>query len=81
MATLHIDAELLKQAEQQAKRHNINLNQAVEAFIRRFISHPVKEQSKIKVTPFVERLGVELDLPEGFNEKDEYRKHLEEKYQ
>ena len=81
MNTLHIDGELLRRAEQQAQKQNINLNQLVEAFIRRFVQNPDNEKMEnAKVTSFVERLGVDLDLPENFDEKEAYRKHLKEKY-
>lgn len=82
MSTLRINAELLRQAEQQARLQNISLDQMVEGFIRRFVNNSdSKSAEKIKVTPFIERLGVDLNLPADFNEKEAYRKHLEEKYQ
>lgn len=82
MSTLRINAELLRQAEQQARLQNISLDQMVEGFIRRFVnSSGSNSAEKIKVTPFIERLGVDLNLPADFNEKEAYRKHLEEKYQ
>jgi len=33
----------------------------------------------IKVTPFVRSLGADLRLPAGFDEKEAYRRHLEER--
>lgn len=78
MKTLNIDAELLRKAELRARYLNINLSEAIEAFIHQFIEQPVKKE-EIKITPFVERLGVDLDLPADFDEKEAYRKHLEEK--
>ena len=80
MGALHIDAELLRKAEQQAKQHNLNLSEVIETFIRQFIQQPVKSKKEMKVTPFVERLGIDLDLPTDFNEKEAYRTHLEDKY-
>ena len=40
-----------------------------------------KKTPKEQVTPFVESLGTDLHLPADFDEKEAYRKHLEEKYQ
>lgn len=81
MDALRIDAELLRQAEQKAQKQKVNLNQMVEGFIRRFLKDSSsKNMEHYKTTPFVERLGVDLDLPSDFNEKEAYRKHLEEKY-
>jgi len=79
--SLHIDPVLLREAERQARLKNVNLSEVVEAFIRKFVNHPEEEKKIIRVTPFIERLGVELDLPAHFDEKEAYRKHLEEKYQ
>lgn len=78
---LHIDPALLDEARRQARLRNINLSEAVEAFIRRFISEEKKKDAEIKITPFVARLGTDLGLPPDFDEKEAYRKHLEEKYQ
>ncbi len=81
MNTLNINTELLQQAEMQAKMYNLNLNQIVESFIRKFIKNPRGvEQIEIKTTPFVERLGVDLDLPADFDEKKAYRNYLSEKH-
>lgn len=81
MNTLNINTELLQQAEMKAKMHNLNLNRIVEEFIRKFIKEPHgEEQAIIKTTPFVERLGVDLDLPADFDEKAAYRNYLSEKH-
>ena len=83
MDTLQIDSELLRRAERQAREQNINLNQMVESYIRRFIQKTDDEKTSesVKITPFIERLGIELDLPTDFDEKDAYRKYLDKKYQ
>ncbi|ADV42708.1 hypothetical protein [Bacteroides helcogenes] len=41
------------------------------------LRQPYSEQ---KISERVARLGVDLGLPADFDEKEEYRKHLEEKY-
>lgn len=76
MGTLHIDPILLRETQLR----NLNLKDAVETFIRGFIDHPSEEVKEIKISPFIERLGVDLNLPVDFDEKEAYRKHLEEKY-
>lgn len=78
--TLRIDSALLHEAEQLAKQRNIDLSKAVEAFIRKFIDQPTETKKEIRITPFVERLGVNLGLPADFDEKEAYRKHIEGKY-
>lgn len=80
MTSLHIDPALLREAEQQAKRKNIDLSKAVESFFRHFISQAEDREDTVKITPFIERLGTNLDLSADFNEREAYRNHLEEKY-
>lgn len=80
MDTLQINSTLLRKAEQQARLRNINLNEAIEAFIRHFISQSPEEDKKVKVTSFVAQLGTDLNLPADFDEREAYRNHLEEKY-
>ena len=81
MNTLNINAELLQQAEMQAKLYNLNLSQVVEAFIRKFIKNPsVEKETAIKATSFVERLGVDLNLPADFDEKKAYREYMTNKH-
>lgn len=80
MGTLQIDSVLLHEAEQAARLHNADLTQVVESFIRRYIEQTKKGKRTVRVTPFVEQLGVDLDLPADFDEKEAYRRHLEEKY-
>ena len=80
MGTLQIDSVLLHEAEQAARLHNADLTQVVESFIRRYIEQTKKGKRTVRVTPFVEQLGVDLDMPADFDEKEAYRRHLEEKY-
>ena len=52
----------------------------VEAFIQKFISQSKEGNKQIKITPFIESLGVDLNLSLDFDEREAYRKYLEEKY-
>ena len=70
METIQINPTLWNEAEQLAKRHHT-----------RYIEQMNKKTPKEQVTPFVESLGIDLHLPADFDEKEAYRKHLEEKYQ
>ena len=55
MDTLQIDSELLRRAERQAREQNINLNQMVESYIRRFVQKTDDEKTSesVKITPFI----------------------------
>ena len=37
-------------------------------------------EQAVRITPFVKQLGIDLNLPADFDEKEAYRKYLEEKY-
>lgn len=80
MDTIQINPTLWHEAEQLAKRHHTDLTHMVESFIRHYIEQMNKKEPKEQVTPFVESLGIDLQLPADFDEKEAYRKHLEEKY-
>lgn len=45
-----------------------------------FIKTELSKKQREKIDPFVSSLGVDMQLPADFDEKKEYRKHLEEKY-
>ena len=80
METIQINPTLWHEAEQLAKRHHTDLTQMVESFIRHYIEQMNKKKPEEQVTPFVESLGTDLHLSADFDEKEAYRKHLEEKY-
>ena len=75
-----IDSDVLQQAELYARQRNINLNRLVEDFMRKFIRQSQNEKNDIKVTAFVESLGVDLNLPSDFDDKKAYQDYLWEKY-
>ena len=77
---LRINPALLREAKRQARLKNISLNEIVEAFIQKFISQSKEGNKQIKITPFIESLGVDLNLSLDFDEREAYRKYLEEKY-
>ena len=80
MNTLQIDSVLLDEALKMAKQKNIDLTQMVESFIRNLVEKSAKPQERLKITPYVSCLGIDLDLPADFDEREAYRKYLEEKY-
>lgn len=77
--TLQIDEALMAEAVRKADKEKLDLNIMVENFIRRFLSSNVTKR-KIRVTPFVESLGVDCNLPSDYDEKNAYREHLSKKY-
>ncbi len=80
MNTLQIDSVLLDEALKMAKQRNIDLTRMVESFIRNFVEKSARPQERPKITPYVRRLGVDLDLPADFDEREAYREYLEEKH-
>ena len=78
MATIQIDQELLEQATQRAEAEGLNINDMIENYIRNLLRSP--SPKKIRISPLVEELGVDLGLPSDFDEREAYREHLEKKH-
>lgn len=66
MDILRINPALMRKVKQQTRLRNIY--------------KVVKEDKQIEVTPFVSQLGVDLNLPSDFDEREAYHKHLQEKH-
>lgn len=66
MDILRINPALMRKVKQQNRLRNIY--------------KVVKEDKQIEVTPFVSQLGVDLNLPSDFDEREAYHKHLQEKH-
>ncbi len=78
MTTIQIDQELLEQATQRAEAEGLNINDMIENYIRNLLRSP--SPKKIRISPLVEELGVDLGLPVDFDEREAYREHLEKKH-
>lgn len=76
--TLKMSDKVIKRAKRYAKKNN----QSLSALVENYFSIISKEEDvhDIEISPNVLELSGIIKLPEDFDIKREYRKHLEEKY-
>lgn len=76
--TLKMSDKVIKRAKRYAKKNK----QSLSALVENYFSIISKEEDihDIEISPNVLELSGIIKLPEDFDIKREYRKHLEEKY-
>ncbi len=73
--TLKLNISIIEQAKIYAKENNISLSKMIENYLHAITK---EKESKIKISPLVESLTGVIDSSENF--KEEYLKHLTNKY-
>lgn len=75
--TLSLDKNVIEKAKIYAKCNNTSLSKLIESYL-----DAMTNQTKIpsEITPLVESLSGVIELPENFDVKENYTKHLLEKY-
>lgn len=76
--TLKLNDRVIKRAKKYAKQNRQSLSSIVENYFR--IISESEELNEIEISPNVLELSGIIDLPENFELKKEYKKHLEEKF-
>ncbi len=74
--TLQLNKDAIDMAKLYAKTHQTSLSALVENYFRVL----AKENAPPKMSPIVEELSGIIELPDMFDLKEEYTKHLIEKY-
>lgn len=74
--TLKLNRSVIEKAKIYAKKKNTSLSKLIESHLG-LLTEP--DESK-DVTPLVKSLSGVLNLPEDFEHKKEYKKHLVNKY-
>ena len=75
--TLSLNESVIENAKLYAKKNQISLSKLIEAYLQSIVDNKTK---KIGITPLVESLSGVIQLPSDFDIRDEYTKHLMEKY-
>ena len=75
--TLSVDNKIIKQIKSYAKKHHISLSQMVENYFNYLINQSNSEQNN---STLVNELTGIINLPDNFNEKEEYHNFLRKKY-
>ena len=74
--TLKLDQGVIEQAKTFAKEKNTSLSKLIE----NYLSLIVEQKGITEVTPFVKSLSGIVSLPEDFDQRAAYQKHLERRY-
>jgi hypothetical protein len=74
--TLKLDQGVIEQAKTFAKEKNTSLSKLIENYLSLLIEH----DRNFEVTPFVKSISGVVDLPDNFDYKSEYQKHVTSKY-
>ncbi|MEY4273831.1 MAG: hypothetical protein RL638_779 [Bacteroidota bacterium] len=75
--TLKLDQDVIEQAKSFAKEKNTSLSKLIE----NYLSMLVEQKAISDVTPLVKSLSGIVSLPENFDQRSAYQKHLVNKYQ
>lgn len=75
--TLRLDTDTIEKAKNYAKEKKVSLSQLIENYLN-FVTTPDEKSSEI--TPFVKSLSGAVNLPEHYDERAEYKKHILNKY-
>ncbi|KAA9349323.1 DUF6364 family protein [Larkinella humicola] len=78
--TLKLDEDVIQQAKIYAASQNRSLSGLVEGYLKSLVSQNDSENEEIKISPFVKSMTSRTMIPSDLDTKDEYNKHLMEKY-
>ena len=75
--TLKLDKEIINQAKLYAESRKISLSKLIESYLQLL----TKENStRQRISPLVDSLSGVIDLPENYDDKEDYTDHLTKKY-
>jgi len=74
--TLKLDNSVIESAKSYAKKKNTSVSKLVESYLRILIDAKGSQE----ITPLVKSLSGVVNLPENFDYKKNYKKHLSSKY-
>lgn len=74
--TIKLNVDIIEQAKNYAKEKNTSLSKLIESYLGLLVNPNEKQE----VTPLVKSLSGVIDLPENFDNKNKYRKHILNKY-
>jgi hypothetical protein len=75
--TLRLNKNVIIRAKHYAQYHEISLSKLVETYLDSVTS---QNTSELEITPFIESLSGVVNLPEGYDYRQEYPGYLNEKY-
>ena len=75
--TLNVDKNVIEQAKEYAKSHQISLSRLVESYLASLVE---KKDRETEITPLVKSLSGVIELDKDFDYKESYTDFLMEKY-
>ncbi|MBE9465243.1 DUF6364 family protein [Dyadobacter subterraneus] len=79
--TLKLDKIVIEKAKEYAASHKRSLSAIIESYLQSLTGIGDTDNiEEIEITPFVRSMSSGSKLPPDFDDKKEYRSHLEEKY-
>ena len=75
--TLNVDKNVIEQAKEYAKTHQISLSRLIESYLSSLVA---KNNREVEITPLVEILSGVIELENDFNYKESYTDYLMNKY-
>lgn len=75
--TLRLDENVIERAKTYAQSHKISLSRMIESYLDLVTE---QKSGNIGITPLVESLSGVIELPEGYDYRNEYADYLIEKY-
>jgi hypothetical protein len=77
--TLKLDKFVIEQAKEYASSHKRSLSRIIESYLKSLVSQN-KNNDDIEISPFVKSMSTGINIPANLNYKDEFLKHMDEKY-
>ncbi len=75
--TLSLNEQVIERAKIYAKLHQTSLSKLIESYLSSLVEDKTNNE---EITPLVESLSGVINLPEDFDLREEYTRHLIEKY-
>lgn len=75
--TLKLDKEIINRAKDYAESKKISLSKLIESYLQLLTK---ESSSKDKISPLVESLSGVIELPQKYDDKNDYANYLTEKY-
>ena len=75
--TLSLNERVIENAKIYAKKNKISLSKLIESYLKSIVD---RKSNEIEITPLVSSLSGVIELPSDFDFREEYTKHLLDKY-
>lgn len=80
--TLKLEKAVIDRAKEYASSHNRSLSKMIESYLQSLSTteNTGSTNQHIEISPFVKNLSTGIQIPADLDVKEEYSKHLHDKY-